>query len=148
MVDIGNKELSESYTRSKELVREILKTAEVKDDFNEADRTKVRDISFVLPKSYRQGVGAEVIDGKVTFYDKANHDLNKDAGIIGSFQTVKAKDLDGIKENFHIIRCKDNVCLVFVYAKDGKLAKEKDPALQKAFETSKERVSDILLTVE
>lgn len=148
VVDTGNKELTESYTRSKELVRELLKTAEVKDDFNEADRTKVGDISFVLPKAYENAVGAEVIDGKVTFFDKANHDLNKNAGIIGSFQTVKAKDLDGIKENFHIIRCKDNVCLVFVYAKDGKLAKEKDPALQKAFETSKERVSDILLTVE
>lgn len=148
VVDTGNKELTDSYTRSKELVREILKTAEIKDDFNEADRTKVGDISFVLPRSYRQGVGAEVIDGKVTFFDKANHDLNKDAGIIGSFQTVKAKDLDGIKENFHIIRYNENACLVFVYAKNGKLTKEKDPALQKAFETSKERVSDILLTVE
>lgn len=148
VVDIGNKELTESYTRSKELVREILKTAEVKDDFNKGDRSKVGDISFVLPKSYRQGVGAEVIDGKVTFFDKANRNLNKDAGMIGSFQTVKAKDLDGIKENFHIIRYNENACLVFVYAKDGKLAKEKDPALQKAYETSKERVSDILLTVE
>lgn len=148
VVDIGNKELTESYTRSKELVREILKTAEIKDDFNEGDRTKVGDISFVLPKAYENAVGAEVIDGKVTFFDKANRDLNKDAGIIGSFQTVKAKDLDGIKENFHIIRCKDNVCLIFVYTKDEKLAKEKDPALQKAYDVSKNRVRDMLLTVE
>ena len=148
VADIGNKKLGDSYTRSKELVREILKTAEIKDDFNEGDRTKVGDISFVLPKSYRQGVGAEVIDGKVTFYDKANRELNKDAGIIGSFQTVKAKDLDGIKENYRMIRYKEDAWLIFVYAKDGKLAKEKDPALQKAYDVSKNRVRDILLTVE
>lgn len=148
VVDTGNKELTESYTRSKELVREILKTAEIKDDFDEVDRMKIGDISFVFPKSYRQSIGAEVLDGKLSFFDKANHDLNKDAGIIGSFQTVKAKDLDGIKENYRMIRYKEDAWLIFVYAKDGKLAKEKDPALQKAYDESKNRVRDMLLTVE
>lgn len=148
VVDTGNKELSESYTRSKELVREILKTAEIKDDFNEGDRTKVGDISFVFPKSYRQSIGAEIVDGKLTFFDKANRDLNKDAGIIGSFQTVKAKDLDKVKEDYRMIRYKEESCLLFVYVKDGKLAKEKDPALQKAYDVSKNRVRDMLLTVE
>ncbi|WP_322627721.1 stalk domain-containing protein [Aedoeadaptatus coxii] len=148
VVDTGNKELTESYTQSKELVRELLKTAEVKDDFNEADRTKVDDISFVFPKSYRQSMIAEVVDGKVTFFDKANRDLNKDAGIIGSFETVKAKDLDKVKEDYRMIRYKEESCLLFVYVKDGKLAKEKDPALQKAYDVSKNRVRDMLLTVE
>lgn len=148
VVDTGNKELTESYTRSKELVREILKTAEVKDDFDEVDRMKIGDISFVFPKSYRQSIGAEVLDGKLNFFDKANHDLNKDAGIIGSFQTVKAKDLDGIKEDYRMIRYKEDDWLIFVYVKDGKLAKEKDPALQKAYDVSKNRVRDMLLTVE
>lgn len=148
VVDTGNKELTESYTRSKELVREILKTAEVKDDFDEVDRMKIGDISFVFPKSYRQSIGAEVLDGKLSFFDKANHDLNKDAGIIGSFQTVKAKDLDGIKEDYRMIRYKEDDWLIFVYVKDGKLAKEKDPALQKAYDLSKNRVRDMLLTVE
>ena len=148
VVDIGNKELTESYTRSKELVREILKTAEIKDDFNEGDRTKISDISFVFPKSYRQSMVAEVVDGKVTFFDKANRDLNKDAGIVGSFETVKAEDLDKVKEDYRMIRYKEDGCLVFVYVKDGKLAKEKDPALQKAYDLSKNRVRDMLLTVE
>ena len=56
VADIGNKKLGDSYTRSKELVREILKTAEIKDDFNEGDRIKLSDISFVFPKSYRQSI--------------------------------------------------------------------------------------------
>lgn len=148
VVDTGNKELTESYTRSKELVREILKTAEIKDDFDEVDRMKIGDISFVFPKSYRQSIGAEVLDGKLSFFDKANHDLNKDAGIIGSFQTVKAKDLDKVKEDYRMIRYNEDGCVLFVYAKDGKLAKEKDPALQKAYDVSKNRVRDMLLTVE
>ena len=148
VADIGNKKLGDSYTRSKELVREILNTAEIKDDFNEGDRIKLSDISFVFPKSYRQSMVAEVVDGKVTFFDKANRDLNKDAGIIGSFQTVKAKDLDKVKEDYRMIRYKEESCLLFVYVKDGKLAKEKDPALQKAYDVSKNRVRDMLLTVE
>lgn len=144
VADTGNKKLCDSYTRSNQLVKEILKTVEVKDVFNEADRMKVGGVSMVLPEAYKDTIGVEESGGKVVLVEKTNEKAKEGTGAIGSFQIVKQKDLEKQKD-FRLIRYNKEGSLLFVWAEKPAA---KDPVLKKAYEEGVGKVDEILETVE
>lgn len=73
----GDKKLCDSYTKSNQLVKEILKTVEINDVFSEADRVKVGEVSMVLPEAYKDVIGVEEIGGKVALFEKTNEKAKK-----------------------------------------------------------------------
>ena len=145
VVDTGNQKLCDSYTKSNQLVREILKTVEINDVFKEADRVKVGDISMVIPEAYRDVIGVKETEGKVMLFEKTNEKAKKGTGLIGTFRVVNQKELEKIKEDYRLFRYNKDGSLIFVWA-DTPAAK--DPVLKKAYEEGMGKASEILKTVE
>ena len=145
VADTGDKKLCDSYTKSNQLVKEILKTVEINDVFSEADRVKVGGVSMVIPKAYRDVIGVKESAGNVVLFEKTNEAAKKGSGTIGSFQIIKQKDLEKLKEGYRLIRYNKDGSLLFVRA--DKPA-GKDPALKKAYEEGVGKVGEILETVE
>ena len=145
VVDTGNQKLCDSYTKSNQLVREILKTVEINDVFKGADRVKVGDISMVLPEAYKDVIGVKESEGKVVLFEKTNEKAKKGTGLIGTFQVVNQKGLEKIKEDYRLFRYNKDGSLIFVWA-DTPAAK--DPVLKKAYEEGVGKAAEILHTVK
>ncbi len=145
VVDTGNQKLCDSYTKSNQLVREILKTVEINDVFNEADRVKIGPVSMVIPEAYKDAIGVKESGGKVVLFEKTNEQAKKGMGIIGSFQVVTQKELEKIKENYRLYRYNKDGSLIFIWAD---VPGRRDPVLKKAYEEGVGKAGDILQTVE
>lgn len=145
VVDTGNQKLCDSYTKSNQLVREILKTAEINDVFNEADRVKMGEVSMVIPEAYKDVIGVKESGGKVVLFEKTNEKAKKGMGLIGTFQVVNQKELENIKENYRVFHYSKDGSLVFTWAD---VPGRRDPILKKAYEEGSGKVGDILETVE
>ncbi len=145
VADTGNQKLCDSYTKSNQLVREILKTVEINDVFKGADRVKVGDISMVLPEAYKDVIGVKESEGKVVLFEKTNEKAKKGTGLIGTFQVVNQKGLEKIKEDYRLFRYNKDGSLIFVWA-DTPAAK--DPVLKKAYEEGLGKAAEILHTVK
>ena len=145
VADTGDKKLCDSYTKSNQLVREILKTVEINDVFSEADRVKVGEVSMVLPEAYKDVIGVEEIGGKVALFEKTNEKAKKGTGLIGTFRVVDQKGLEKMKEDYRLFRYNKDGSLIFVWADKPSL---KDPVLKKAYEEGVGKAGDILQTVK
>ena len=145
VVDIGDKKLCDSYTKSNQLVKEILKTVEINDVFSEADRVKVGEVSMVLPEAYKDVIGVEEIGGNVSLFEKTNEKAKKGTGLIGTFRVVDQKGLEKMKEDYRLFRYNKDGSLIFVWADKPSL---KDPVLKKAYEEGVGKAGDILQTVK
>lgn len=145
VADTGNKKLCDSYTKSNQLVREILKTVEINDVFKEADRVNVGEVSMVLPEAYKDVIGVEESDGKVALFEKTNEKAKKGTGLIGTFRVVDQKGLEKMKEDYRLFRYNKDGSLIFVWADKPSL---KDPVLKKAYEEGVGKAGDILQTVK
>ena len=145
VVDVGNKALCDSYTKSNQLVKEILKTVEINDVFSEADRVKVGEVSMVLPEAYKDVIGVEESDGNVLLFEKTNEKAKKGTGLIGTFRVVDQKGLEKMKEDYRLFRYNKDGSLIFVWADKPSL---KDPVLKKAYEEGVGKAGDILQTVK
>lgn len=145
VVDTGNQKLCDSYTKSNQLVREILKTVEINDVFKEADRVKVGEVSMVLPEAYKDVIGVEEAEGNVLLFEKTNEKAKKGTGLIGTFRVVNQRELEKIKEDYRLFRYNKDGSLIFVWADKPSL---KDPVLKKAYEEGVGKAGDILQTVK
>lgn len=145
VADTGNKKLCDSYTKSNQLVREILKTVEINDVFKEADRVKVGEVSMVLPEAYKDVIGVEEAEGNVLLFEKTNEKAKKGSGLIGTFRVVNQKELEKIEEDYRLFRYNKDGSLIFVRADKPSL---KDPVLKKAYEEGVGKAGDILQTVK
>ena len=145
VADTGNKKLCDSYTKSNQLVREILKTVEINDVFKEADRVKVGEVSMVLPEAYKDVIGVEEAGGNVLLFEKTNEKAKKGSGLIGTFRVVNQKELEKIEEDYRLFRYNKDGSLIFVRADKPSL---KDPVLKKAYEEGVGKAGDILQTVK
>lgn len=145
VVDTGNKKLCDSYTKSNQLVKEILKTVEINDVFKEADPVKVGDISMVIPKAYKDAIGAEETGGKVVLFEKTNEKAKKGSGLIGTFQVVNQKELEKINGDYNLLRYNKDGSLIFLWAEEPGV---KDPVLKKAYTDGMGKAYEILETVK
>ena len=145
VADTGNQKLCDSYTKSNQLVKEILKTVEIDDVFKEADRVKVGAVSMVIPEAYKDAIGVKEAEGKVVLFEKTNEKAKKGTGLIGTFQVVNQKGLEKIKEDYRLFRYNKDGSLIFVWA-DTPAAK--DPVLKKAYEEGVGKAAEILHTVK
>ncbi|WP_068456355.1 copper amine oxidase N-terminal domain-containing protein [Aedoeadaptatus pacaensis] len=145
VVDTGNQKLCDSYTKSNQLVREILKTVEIDDVYKEADRVKIGPVSMVLPEAYKDVIGVEEAGGNVLLFEKTNEKAKKGSGLIGTFRVVNQKELEKIEEDYRLFRYNKDGSLIFVRADKPSL---KDPVLKKAYEEGVGKAGDILQTVK
>ncbi len=145
VVDTGNKKLCDSYTKSNQLVKEILKTVEINDVFKDADPVKVGDISMVIPKAYKDAIGAEETGGKVVLFEKTNEKAKKGSGLIGTFQVVNQKELEKINGDYNLLRYNKDNSLIFLWAEEPAV---KDPVLKKAYTDGMGKAYEILETVK
>lgn len=145
VADTGNKKLCDSYTKSNQLVKEILKTVEINDVFSEADRVKVGEVFMVLPEAYKDVIGVEEAEGNVLLFEKTNEKAKKGTGLIGTFRVVNQKELEKIKEDYRLFRYNKDGSLIFVWADKPRA---KDPVLKKAYEEGVGKAGDILQTVK
>ena len=145
VVDTGNQKLCDSYTKSNQLVREILKTVDINDMFKEADRVKIGPVSMVLPEAYRDSIGVKESAGRVVLFEKTNEKAKKGSGLIGSFRVLTQKELENIKENYRVFHYSKDGSLVFTWAD---VPGRRDPVLKKAYEEASDKVGDILETVK
>ena len=145
VVDTGNKKLCDSYTKSNQLVKEILKTVEINDVFKDADPVKVGDISMVIPKAYKDAIGAEETGGKVVLFEKTNEKAKKGSGLIGTFQVVNQKELEKINGDYNLLRYNKDNSLIFLWADAPAV---KDPVLKKAYTDGMGKAYEILETVK
>ena len=145
VADTGNKKLCDSYTKSNQLVKEILKTVEINDVFSEADRVKVGGVSMVLPEAYKDVIGVEEAEGNVLLFEKTNEKAKKGTGLIGTFRVVNQRELEKIKEDYRLFRYNKDGSLIFVRADKPSL---EDPVLKKAYEEGVGKAGDILQTVK
>ena len=145
VADTGNQKLADSYTKSNQLVKEILKTVEIDDVFKEADRVKIGPVSMVLPEAYRDAIGVKESAGRVVLFEKTNEKAKKGSGLIGSFRVLTQKELENIKENYRVFHYSKDGSLVFTWAD---VPGRRDPVLKKAYEEGSGKVGDILETVE
>ncbi|WP_108832238.1 copper amine oxidase N-terminal domain-containing protein [Aedoeadaptatus coli] len=145
VADTGDKKLCDSYTKSNQLVKEILKTVEINDVFSEADRVKVGDVSMVLPEAYKDAIGVEESEGNVLLFEKTNEKAKKGTGLIGTFRVVDQKGLEKMKEDYRLFRYNKDGSLIFVWADKPRA---KDPVLKKAYEEGVGKVQEILQTVK